>query len=95
MKTIRSYKIHSHIEPFGYEVFQVNECHHTNRLIEFHNNVKIAVFGLVVPGVRAKDANAPDMIPLLKLMPHDPQLIQNGRSIPHGSERILILQIYE
>jgi hypothetical protein len=57
-------------------------------MIEFHHKVEITLFGLVFSGVRTKDTDAPDVIPLLKLMPHVPQLIHYSGCIPHVPDEI-------
>jgi len=88
MKAFRSNEIDSNIETIRDQVFQVHECHHAYRMIEFHHKVEIALFGLVFSGVRTKDTDAPDVIPLLKLMPHVPQLIHYGGCIPHVPDEI-------
>ncbi len=88
MKAIGSNKIDLDIETIRDHIFQVHECHHAYRLIEFHYQVEVALFGLVFPGVRAKDPDAPYVIPLPEFVPHAPQLIQYFGCIPHVPDGI-------
>jgi hypothetical protein len=53
----------------------------------------VHLFGLVFLEIRAKDTDAPDMIPLLKFVLHAPQLIQYVGCMPHVPEGIEVLHI--
>jgi hypothetical protein len=49
MQALGSNEIDLNIETIRDQVFQVHECHHANRLIEFHYQVEVTLFGLVFP----------------------------------------------
>jgi len=51
MKSIRSNKIDGNIESVGEEVFELHERHHADWLVKFHNEIEIACFSLVFPGI--------------------------------------------